>query len=149
MVIQMEEVKTNIKRAYSEVLFIINNFEPDLYRKIPSKFINFLYNNRNKDSIINIDLSRSINEQNILTETRVLLAIIYRDYICSKEKKIELIKEDEKYFEEENQLLYDIFKKNHQNKNNDLQMDEDKSLIIVKDNFFSKIKKIINKLLGK
>lgn len=148
-IIQMEEIKSNVKNAYSEALFIINNFEPGLYRKVPDKLINFLYNNRNEDYVVKIDLNQSINDQNILVETRALLAIIYRDFICSKEKKIQLIEEDEKYFQENAKKIDDLFNKNKLSKDIEIQVNEDKQVIIAKESFFTKVKNIIRRIFGK
>ncbi len=143
-----ENNKLAIKHAYSEVLYIINNLKPNLYRKIPNKFIRFLYSNMDYNYTVDIDLKKNINEQNLLPETRALLAIIYRDFICSKERKKELIEEDYNYFKEENKRINNVFN-NRLPKDVNAQVNEEKKLIIVKDNIFTKIKRIIKIILGK
>ena len=55
--------------------------------KIPSSVIKFIDDNRNKDYKINIDYSKNINEQPIKKDTRILLSIIYRDYLCGDEER--------------------------------------------------------------
>lgn len=143
-----KEINFKIKKAYSETLFIINNLEPALYRKIPYKLISFLNNNKDNDYVVNIDLNKSINGQNLLSETRSLLAVIYRDYICSKEKKLKILKEEEKYFQERKSKLFDMFNnKNNTRKNDnvdiDIQTPEENGLTIVKENIFTKFKNFI------
>ena len=83
-----------INKAYSELYDIINHLEPELYKKIPKEFIEKIDENRDKKFNVNIDYSKSINDQELLKDTRIILSAIYRDYICSKEKRQELIKND-------------------------------------------------------
>ena len=47
----------------------------------------------NKDPNYNckIDFTKSINDQNLLKETRAILSLIYRDYLCSNEERKKLI----------------------------------------------------------
>ena len=58
-----------------------------------------------------IDYSKNINEQNLLRDTRIILSLIYRDYICSEEKRQELIEKDRieiKEYEEKQKEKYDV-----------------------------------------
>lgn len=84
----------------NETLCIINHFEPELYKKIPLKLIEFLESKRNDSYETNIDFSKNINSQKINRKTRAMLAIIYRDYICNTTERNELVKQDTEYFEE-------------------------------------------------
>ena len=64
-----------------------------------------------------IDYSKSINEQKLLKDTRVILSLIYRDYICTKEEREEIDERDRKEMrkkEREAQIKYsydNLFKK--------------------------------------
>ena len=86
----------NIKQSYSEVYDIIKNIGPELENKIPSKFIDVLEQNRDKNYKVNIDYTKSITEQELLKDTKVILGLIYRDFLCDKEKRKELIEQDKK-----------------------------------------------------
>ena len=79
-------------QAFSEVYDIINHMEYNLYNKIPKQFIEMLERTRDKNYKFKIDYSKNINNQNISKGAKGILALIYRDFICSKEKKQELIK---------------------------------------------------------
>ena len=79
----------------SEVYDIIQHMEEDLLNKISSGFINLIKQNRDENFIVNIDYSRKINDQELQRGTRVILSLIYRDYLCSKEQKEILIRKDE------------------------------------------------------
>ena len=76
----------------SEVYDIIYNMK--LYNKIPKGFIEIINKNRNPQYKVNIDYSKSINEQELQRGTRVVLALIYRDYLCSEEERKALIQKD-------------------------------------------------------
>ena len=85
------------KEAFSEVYDIIYNFE--INNKIPKNFIELIDNNRDKQYKVNIDYTKSINDQELQKGTRVILALIYRDYLCSIEERECLIKQDKEILE--------------------------------------------------
>ena len=92
-------------KSFSEVYDIINHLEIELYNKIPIKFIKSIEQNRDTEYKPNIDYSKSINDQDLLDETRVILSLIYRDYICLPDKKSQLLQKDkEELFKIENEL---------------------------------------------
>ena len=82
------------KESFSEVYDIINHLEKAIYEKIPKKFIEVIKANRDEKYISKIDYSKDINNQEISKGARAVLAIIYRDFVCSKEKKAELLEKD-------------------------------------------------------
>ena len=81
--------------SFSEAYDIILHMDTELVKKIPEKFIKFVEQNKAEDYKTNIDYSKSINQQELQKGTRVILSIIYRDYLCSSEKKKELMQNDE------------------------------------------------------
>ena len=81
--------------SFSEAYDIILHMDKELVKKIPEKFIKFVEQNKAENYKTNIDYSKSINQQELQKGTRVILSIIYRDYLCSSEKKKELMKNDE------------------------------------------------------
>lgn len=112
-----------INKSFTEVLDIINHMEEKLYVKIPKEFIKLITENRDKNYEITIDYSRGINESNLLKETRVILSLIYRNYICSEEEREKLFLEDkevQKRHKEELNKIYAVnFKRKVQNKEKD------------------------------
>lgn len=130
------------KQEFSEVYDIIFNME--LYNKIPKSFIELIDNNRDTSYKVNIDYSKSINEQELKKGTRVLLSLIYRDYLCNEEERQTLIKKDKeelKKAEEELRERYspdNLFKNKSENKKENMQMVQ-----IEKVSFWTKI---INKI---
>lgn len=142
-------------QALSEVYDILNHFEPDMYNKIPQEFINYVEQNKDNNYITRIDFSKSINEQNILQETKVILSIIYRDFICDKKLKEKLERYDYNILEKKKREKYntkDLFKnsKNQTEKILNSQTQDSTAMMIeYKENIFTKLKRFIKKFFYK
>lgn len=104
-------------QALSEVYSIINHLDKNLYKKIPNNFINMIENNRDLKYDVNIDYTKNINEQNLLQETRVILSLIYRDYLCTKEEREKIILKDKKELEQNEQILREKYKIDFEKRN--------------------------------
>lgn len=65
------------KNAFSEVYLIIENLHPKIKEKISIKFVEFLRKNKNDNYIpdpLKINLQ---NTDNLMKETKIVLAIMY------------------------------------------------------------------------
>ena len=139
-------------QALAEVYDIINHFEPDIYKKIPQDFINFVKQNKNNNYITKIDFSKSISEQNILKETKVILSIIYRDFICDTQLKQKLKEYDFNIIEAKKREIYNpnnLFKnRKEQLERNSISQTQDTTTTLVKykESIFTKIFNCIRKL---
>lgn len=89
-----------MKKAFAEVHDILKHSESDIQRKIPKKFLDMLEENEDKTYILNIDYDKDINNQQLLPYTRDILAMIYTDYLCSKEEKERFLLDNSKIIEE-------------------------------------------------
>lgn len=67
-------------KAYTEVLYIINNLEEDIKSKIPNEFMDFL------KSKMNLKYA-PIDENSISEEAKAILSVVYSEYLCSGEEK--------------------------------------------------------------
>ena len=134
--------------SFSEVYEIILHMDKELVKKIPVQFINFIKQNKKDNYIANIDYTKSINQQELQRGTRVILSIIYRDYLCDDEKKKELMQNDSielKKIEEELREKYNIdnlFKK----KNNQFEVEEKRLIVNVQKKWYQKVWDFVNKL---
>lgn len=81
----------NYREAFAEVLEIIKHSRKDIVEKISLKFIEFLKTNKKVDYTVNIDFSDENWINNIKTETKTILGLIYRDYIISQQEREKLI----------------------------------------------------------
>lgn len=146
-------MKKEYKEALAEVDTILENTERELKDRIPNGFKNFIKNNMDNTHKIEIQSNKRLIEQNIRQETKEILALIYRDYICTPEERNELILE-EKYKKEqeekENQEKYNIdFEKiseKRRQKNIIEKLEEETALIEIQEQKW--YKKIINKILS-
>ena len=76
------------ENALAEVDTILKLMPQDLLNKIPNSFLRFIEQKKSKSYSINLNFDLSLNEQNLLVETRAILSLIYRSYLCdSKESK--------------------------------------------------------------
>lgn len=82
------------KQALTEVVEILNHSDKSITEKIPQNFINFLFENMDKDYECSIDFSNENWDNTVKEETRCIIALIYRDYICSSEERNILLSEE-------------------------------------------------------
>ena len=84
------------REAFTEVNEILKYLSEDLLNKIPKEFIDNIKENMSTSYILKYDNTKGINEQNLKQETRAILSVIYRDYICDENIKKEIIQKDRK-----------------------------------------------------
>ena len=132
----MEE---NYHKAYKEVIEILKYLPKESVNKIPKTIIETFEKKQKKDYVFNIDINKTFEEQNLLEETKDILAIIFRDYWATPYQR-EKIQEKEKYerqkIEEEKLKKYNtknifknkknIIEKNEENKNLPIQIKKQK-----------------------
>ncbi len=68
------------RNSFKEVYEILENTESELLSKIPTKFMDFIKDNMNKDYKTNIQQNVDIDKQPLLKETEAILSLIYRSY---------------------------------------------------------------------
>ena len=148
------------KKAYSEVLDILNHTKKEDVEKIPLEFINFLKENVATNYVPRLDHTMEIKDMHLKPETKAILAIIYRKFWCTPE---ELKEFDEKFNEKDLQYeqykqefaikneLDSIFDKKTENQveNETNYKEEVKSLIKHKESFWSRMIRKFKALLGK
>ena len=154
----MEQAK-KYKRANSEILEIIKYLPLKEYKMIPQDKIDFYERNKDQSYNFNYDPQKSLNEQNVLRETKALIVALFRDVFATEEQKeklkIVLSQNEQKYQEElSKKYTYDgLFDKKQKN---DFTKDEkngtyveNKQMELYRDNIFAKILKFVKKLFNK
>lgn len=145
-------MKNEYRKALYEVYVVLEHTNEEIKNRIPKKFIEFIKENMDKRHEFYLKENLGLEKQDLMLETKQILALIYRDYICSKEERKKLIlqeKEKQNKKEEKNEEKYNInFKKNANNKKNGIEEIEDNqenSLVKVeKEKWY---KRLINKIL--
>ena len=95
-----------------EILFCIPE---SAYKKVPNKLIKLLEQNHNPNHHFYYEADKTLDEQNVLIETKEIIALIYRDYWADNEKKHKIL-ESYLFKDSKKSLVYisDIPKKNYQ-----------------------------------
>ena len=137
--------------VYVDISVIIKMMPIEMREKISKSFINFIEKNKSNNYVSNINPNIPIKEQNIRKETKEMLGIIYRDYLCSDEEHDKLLKQEEqeiKQYEEELRQKYnpnDIFKNHKEITENQGAI----SIVPYKGNIFKRFLNILKKWLKK
>lgn len=137
--------------SFSEVYDILQHLNTKLYEKIPQSFIEFIDENRNKEYKVNIDYTKSINSQKLQKNTRIILSLIYRDYLCTNEQKEQLIDSDKIELQKQREILnnqLNLDKIFHKRSDlTEMPKEEKVSMIVYKKSLFHKIINKISKIL--
>ena len=136
-------------KAYSEVYTIVNLLEDEYKNKVPKKIMDFFDEERDKQDEINIDIEKSLLEQNIQRQTLVMLAILELNYWCdSEEEKQELLKELEENENKNEKEIREKYNPNNIFKNREIiipeQNKEQTALVEYKEEGI--IRRILNKI---
>lgn len=148
------------KDALAEVDMILNYVDEESFSKIPEAYISFIKDNKS-DYIAKINPKKSLIEQKLLYETKVVLSVLYRDFWSSEEERKDLIKKEqeelknieknkkikynsEELFKEKRKNTYQIQNNSKNNSKNNSQ--KNTQVLVVRENFFEKILNKIKKL---
>lgn len=80
----------NMRKAFAEVYDIIYHMDGELIDLIPDDFLDMVENEMDEDYDVNIDYDKNLNDQDLLPETRAIITIVYRDYLCDEAEKEKL-----------------------------------------------------------
>lgn len=87
-------------KAYREIYEILKYVPKSEFEKLPTEFINFIERNMARTYDYKVENIQDFEKQEMLEETRIILAILYRDYWAEPEKKQEIITRDKKQIKE-------------------------------------------------
>lgn len=138
-------MKTTTNQAFSEVYDVINHMSKEMQEKIPKSFVNLIKDNRDLDFKFYIDYSIDIKGQ-LLEETKVILSLIYRDYLCDKEKREKLLAIDLEEIRREETILQEKYKIDFESRKKDRQ-EENLPIKVEKGKWYIKIIDFIKKIL--
>ena len=83
----------NLKDACAECELLIELFDEESKKKIPSTFIEYLRKHKSQNYVPKFDLNKELEEQKLKEETYGLLAVVYLNYLSeTEEQKKELLK---------------------------------------------------------
>lgn len=148
-------MKNEYRKSLYEVYVVLEHTNEEIKNRIPEKFIEFIKENMDKSHEFYLKENIRLEKQDLMIEAKQILALIYRDYICSKDEREKLIlkeKEKQNKIEEKNEEKYNInFKKNVNNKKYSIEKinnTKEKSLIKVeKEKWYKKLIEKMFKIL--
>ncbi len=118
----MEELSAEVATEVIEVLY---NSDSSIICKIPYRIIEVLQEKTQEcNKKISFKENVELKDQDISEEGKAILSILYRDYICSEEEKIEV----NKIFEN-NQKQYDEIQREKYNPDKIFQKQDNKILM--------------------
>lgn len=120
--------------AIAEVIEILQNMDDYYIEKIPLEFIRSLKEKKSPTYEPKIDFTKELNENELKHQTKVILALIYLDYLCETEEEK---KEFRRLLKNPQENTTDIF-------NKDVIQDENLDLIP-----FEEKKSLFQKILNK
>lgn len=111
----MEEINAI---AAAEALAILNHTDISLLSKIPYSVVQSLETKASEyTEEVKLDLTLSLNEQQISEDAKIILTILYKDFLCSDEEQENLNKqilENESEYNKELEEQYNPFKDSQQ-----------------------------------
>ncbi len=88
-----------LRKSAVEVNAILKHLPVDVSAKIPSTVKVFFEQIASDTYSFNYDVTKKLTEQNLMPKTKGVIALIYRDYICSKEERLEYIQKYNAFLE--------------------------------------------------
>ena len=147
-------VSEEYKIATTEVLSILEYLPQSDVDKIPNKFKEFLKENSLSNYKPSFDYSLGLDKIELKYKTKLLLAMIYRNYLCSKEEQLEYDKilcqneENHQKYLREKYNPDNLFKKKGAQESSKLHTEKSQNALIeYKQSFFAKFKNFIFKIL--
>lgn len=130
-------INSSQRKAYTEVLTVLDEF--NLTKELPNEILEFMCKEKDNDCKYEFNREQSFEKQIISKKGAELLSIIYLNYLCNDVDK----KDQLKKIYEENELknvsknnLSEVLVKNKKLEGN---AQEEKSLVVKKENKFEKI----------
>lgn len=108
--------------AYTEVLDILRYISKEEYEKIPKTKIQMFEENSNKNYNFKYDVDKTLEEQNVSEITKMIIAILYRDYFATKEQKYVIIKKQREAREEQERQIRERIEQNKKIKEDSLKV---------------------------
>ena len=80
--------ETKRAKAYTELLEILKNTSKDAVDKIPKEVMDVFEKYRDKTYDFHFDTQKPLEKQDLLKETYVLMAVLYREYWATPEERM-------------------------------------------------------------
>ena len=148
-------VAMNYYKANTEILEIIKYLPLKEQKMIPQEKIDFYERNKDQSYSFKYDPQKSLNEQNVLRETKALIVALFRDVFANEKQKEKLeiiLAQNEQKYQEELRKKYsekELFKQKTKDIEENVGEDNNNNsqLVVYKENIFTKIRSFIKRFL--
>lgn len=127
--------------AFSEVNAILNIMPSNLFNKIPLKFRQMI--SEYKNNSYNPRIEEPVENFELKDESKIILSLIYRDFLCSDEEKERLKARDAQKLQEEEEQLREKYNPdnifNNRKAENVEAVTEPVAMVEYKESFFTRI----------
>ena len=145
----------NFQRANSEILEIIKYLPLNEQKMIPQERIEYYEKNKDQSYNFNYNPAKTLKEQNVLRETKVLIVDLFRDVFANEKQKEKLeiiLAQNEQKYQEELRKKYsekELFKQKTKDIEENVGEDNNNNsqLVVYKENIFTKIRSFIKRFL--
>ena len=142
-------MENNYPKAYKEVIEILKYVPKESVNKIPKSMLDTFNAKMDNNYEFSIDTNIGIEEQELLEETKAILANIFRDYWATPYQK-ERIQLKEKYeqqrIEEEKKANYDVNLFKQEERDKESSNNKDVHIEVRKEKFYEKLIKFFKKM---
>ncbi len=149
----MVKEKYNIYcKAFKELDEILKYFPKREFEKIPESFIKFIETNMDSNYEYIVEHIDDFQNQKMMEETKVLLSVVYRDFIASTRVKQQILKMESVELLQEEKIIQEKYNPDNlfNNRQKEIVTENIQEISMIeykKDTIFSKIKKIIKNIL--
>ncbi len=145
----MVYIQENLNYSFYEISEILKHIPIEYNEKLPEKIRDLINENKIDNGFI-YNEDKTLDNQEMLHDTKVLISLLYRNYWCDEETKEKLKREDENLLEIHEKKLQEkynsdnIFKNKKQN--NEVNSYTDSNSMVVVEYKESIFKKILDKI---
>lgn len=94
---QNKEMDPEFKKACAEVLAVLSNTKSEIKDEVPNSMLLFLEGRKDPNEIVSFDFEKDIDELPLSQKASLLIAIVYRSYLCpNKDALDEILLKNEK-----------------------------------------------------
>ena len=131
--------------AYSEVLEIIKYIPKEDYDKIPESKIKLFQTKSNPNHQLEYNPELTLEEQQVSKRAKAIIAILFRDYWATDEQREKIIRKQRNDLYKLEQEKYEKYSTDNIFNN---QKNENKSIVVDKNNLPIKNESLFNKIIG-
>lgn len=148
-------VDTQYKKSCTEVIEILKHISSEDYEKIPPQIVNVLETDKDNEYHFEYDINKTLNEQNVSKQAKIIIALFFRDYWATEEQREVILVNERKYrnkIEKEKREKYnpyDLFKDGNIQRDETIQnndINQNMQIIEYKESALKKIEKWLKNL---